>query len=36
MAEGRERLQVDITSVTNGLESGIQQAITTILDDDPV
>ena len=33
--ENDETVIVDITSVTNGNESGVQQATTTILDDDP-
>ena len=32
--EGNETVVVDITGVTNGTESGTQQATTTITDDD--
>ena len=32
--EGEETVKVDITSVTNGVESGTQQVTTTIIDDD--
>ena len=36
LAEGNETVIVDISSVTNGTESGVQQVTTTILDDDGV
>lgn len=34
--EGNETVIIDITSVTNGVESGTQQQTFTIIDDDPV
>lgn len=36
VAEGNETIVVDITSMTNGSESGSQQVTTTIIDDDSV
>ncbi|SHO65357.1 MBG domain-containing protein, partial [Algoriphagus zhangzhouensis] len=34
--EGNETVIIDITSVTNGVENGVQQQTFTIIDDDPV
>ena len=35
LSEGNERFSIDIVSVVNGVEQGVQRVIGTIIDDDP-